>query len=531
MAPRKKKNADFGSNPVVKTFYQGQFGSWSEKEPKKLAPDVAKAYDSHAITVFKVKDDSKPEINGAPSMKISMLNLQSPILAKHVIEILAAESVFLDETAARLTSPFKALFFCYDKIRALHETAEKNSILKNHLTLLVDIMEEIFGEDMARRENMAVDLSRMTLPGHTFHEVALFSRPRVGHSVPRDCFPRKCAHRQSDELPTGAPSDQHGVKARLTERAKKVLEYQHVEYRHYNGLAILKQGGLEQKHNVNGRIVIDCFGYHKHHEGLQRTETRFFRHSADANAAASTQIHISDLTLDDYDYKDEIEETLPTTLPKVTSNYVTALAKGAERRNTKQMVSKPEELIFVSPMLQGFALKNKIWLNFYVDDIKPVPWNDEAWEHLVYNETRKDLVHTFVENHRRLKAGVDDVIAGKGLGLIILLSDPPGTGKTLRAEAVADKTRRPLYYLQAEDLGIDASTLGRNIKKVFELATDWDAVILLDEADVFMAERSPKDIARNELVSIFLRELEYFQGIIFLTTNLLSTIDNAFRSA
>ncbi|KAH8750076.1 P-loop containing nucleoside triphosphate hydrolase protein [Hyaloscypha finlandica] len=215
--------------------------------------------------------------------------------------------------------------------------------------------------------------------------------------------------------------------------------------------------------------------------------------------------------------------------PKEASNYVKVLAKGAQQ-NKNNMLSSPEELIFVSPMLEGFALKNKVWLNFYVDDIKPVLWNDAAWGHLVYNEDQKDLVHTSVEHHRRIKAGIDDVITGKGLGLIILLSGPPGTGKTLTAEAVADKTRRPLYYLQAEDLGIDASTLGRNNKKVFEMATEWDAVVLLDEADVFMAQRSPKDIRRNELVSIFLRELEYFQGILFLTTNLYSTIDNAFRS-
>jgi AAA+ superfamily predicted ATPase len=95
---------------------------------------------------------------------------------------------------------------------------------------------------------------------------------------------------------------------------------------------------------------------------------------------------------------------------------------------------------------------------------------------------------------------------------------------------VADKTRRPLYYLQAEELGTNPALLGSKIKKVFEIATDWDAVILLDEADVFMAERSPADITRNELVSIFLRELEYFRGIIFLTTNLYSTVDTAFRS-
>jgi len=62
------------------------------------------------------------------------------------------------------------------------------------------------------------------------------------------------------------------------------------------------------------------------------------------------------------------------------------------------------------------------------------------------------------------------------------------------------------------------------------MATDWNAVILLDEADVFMAERRPADLARNELVSIFLRELEYFKGIIFLTTNLYETVDKAFRS-
>jgi SpoVK/Ycf46/Vps4 family AAA+-type ATPase len=169
-------------------------------------------------------------------------------------------------------------------------------------------------------------------------------------------------------------------------------------------------------------------------------------------------------------------------------------------------------------------------VSFYVDDIKPMVWNDEAYDHLVYPEEQKDLVLSFVENHKRTRSGTDDVIMGKGQGLILLLSGPPGTGKTLTAEAVADKTRRPLYYLQAEDLGINASLLGSKIKKVFEMATEWDAVILLDEADVFMAERNPNDIARNELVSIFLREIEYFRGIIFLTTNLYDTIDTAFRS-
>jgi hypothetical protein len=53
-------------------------------------------------------------------------------------------------------------------------------------------------------------------------------------------------------------------------------------------------------------------------------------------------------------------------------------------------------------------------VNFYVDDIKPVVWNDEAYDHLVYPEEQKNLVLTFVEHHQRTKEGVDDVIMGKG---------------------------------------------------------------------------------------------------------------------
>jgi hypothetical protein len=53
-------------------------------------------------------------------------------------------------------------------------------------------------------------------------------------------------------------------------------------------------------------------------------------------------------------------------------------------------------------------------VNFYVDDIKPVAWNDQAYDHLVYQEEQKDLVLTFVENHQRTKERVDDVIMGKG---------------------------------------------------------------------------------------------------------------------
>lgn len=55
-------------------------------------------------------------------------------------------------------------------------------------------------------------------------------------------------------------------------------------------------------------------------------------------------------------------------------------------------------------------------------------------------------------------------------------------------------------------------------------------MLLLDEADVFLGARANESIERNELVSIFLTKLEYYQGILFLTTNRIASIDHAFQS-
>src|SRR5271154_2402284 len=82
----------------------------------------------------------------------------------------------------------------------------------------------------------------------------------------------------------------------------------------------------------------------------------------------------------------------------------------------------------------------------------------------------------------------------------------------------------------AGDLGTNAELLERNLVEITSLAHKWGAIILIDEADVYLAERSLQDILRNGLVSVFLRHLEYFQGIMFLTTNRLTTFDDAFQS-
>lgn len=123
----------------------------------------------------------------------------------------------------------------------------------------------------------------------------------------------------------------------------------------------------------------------------------------------------------------------------------------------------------------------------------------------------KKLILSFTKARSKKLGVFDDVVQGKGRGIITLLSGPPGVGKTLTAESVAEALKVPLYVLSAGDLGTSAVTVEEKLKDVLAIVPKWGAVLLLDEADVFMEARNTTDLARNELVSIFLRLLEYYE--------------------
>ncbi|MCJ1465286.1 hypothetical protein MMC07_003902 [Pseudocyphellaria aurata] len=169
-------------------------------------------------------------------------------------------------------------------------------------------------------------------------------------------------------------------------------------------------------------------------------------------------------------------------------------------------------------------------VTFSIGSVKNIKWNDGAFESLVLPQDHKELILALTQSQVQNKSGFDDVIQGKGQGMIMLLSGPPGVGKTLTAESVAETMRAPLYMMSAGDLGSDSSSVESSLSNVLEMSTKWNAVLLLDEADVFLEQRSAHDLERNKLVSIFLRILEYYEGILFLTTNRVDHIDAAFQS-
>ena len=164
-----------------------------------------------------------------------------------------------------------------------------------------------------------------------------------------------------------------------------------------------------------------------------------------------------------------------------------------------------------------------------VEYLVEVKWNDEAFQKLVMKEDRRRLIHGLVKAHRQDGEIFDDFVRGKGQGLVCLLAGPPGVGKTLTAEVVAETTHRPLYVVSTGELGIDADVVDRRLVMILEISRRWGCVLLIDEADVFLSERG-QNLKKDTLVSIFLRHIEYFRGILILTTNRQSKIDPAFTS-
>lgn len=174
-----------------------------------------------------------------------------------------------------------------------------------------------------------------------------------------------------------------------------------------------------------------------------------------------------------------------------------------------------------------------------VDGLRPIKHYDRGLKDLQLPIGHKRTIISLVGNQflsrnthlDSLEASYDaDLVRGKGKGLVILLHGAPGVGKASTAETVADFFGKILLPITCGDLGLTAADVEQELLEKFHLPELWDCVLLLDEADVFLAHRTNTDIKRNSLVSVFLRVLEHFTGVLFLTTNRVGAFDEAFKS-
>lgn len=179
------------------------------------------------------------------------------------------------------------------------------------------------------------------------------------------------------------------------------------------------------------------------------------------------------------------------------------------------------------PFVRLFCLDIKRYVYADVDDITEYEFDTGALENLCLpGEMLSVLTRVFATPVERL---FGDLIRGKHGGVIVLASGKPGVGKTLTAEIYAERNERPLYVLEMGELGTTAEQVEQHLRNVFARVTRWNAVLQFDECEIFLAKRND-DLERSAIVGIFLRLLDYYQGMLFLTSNRPEVIDEAVLS-
>lgn len=302
-------------------------------------------------------------------------------------------------------------------------------------------------------------------------------------------------------LPLALHPDRDEITKHLVARGRHFEALSGQNFREYKGVAVDPRGS---QYNVDGRVMIDTHTFHRINPDMSFNVAPFPKRDGNGKRRQS---HSSD------EWDLVTNNDAPAQLAPLTD----------------------EQCLLASPLVRGFSFTEKKFLDFQVDKISPVEWNTKCFEQLVLPDDQKELVQALVTEHTQRvagngDAGFDDIVKGKGRGLILVLHGPPGVGKTLTAECVAEFSRRPLYIVSSGDLGTHSSVLDERLTRTLDLASTWKAVLLIDEADVFLERRSLHDMERNGLVSIFLRTLEYYSGILFMTTNRVRTFDDAFKS-
>ncbi|KAI1108259.1 hypothetical protein F5Y14DRAFT_436945 [Nemania sp. NC0429] len=371
-----------------------------------------------------------------------------------------------------------------------------------------------------------------------------FSIPRFDQEKPLKSLPI-CPLRMAQD------SDD---RSRLVDRGKMLWDVIKVKPMYYNGYTI------DTREEADSQVMIDfneALAYAREHGMVWKPKVELISTSTEENKAEESitrceatccigQRVYDDSFIENKQTEDFVKSLLPQTMGERPSliMYPRTLREMVESNTAPNT----DELVLMSYRVFGFILRSRKWAQL---DLTYLKYENEAnknsvisaFDRLVLPEGHKEMVKSLVSQHFRDKKARNkntdkkmrtdakaDIIRGKGQGLIILLHGAPGVGKTTTAEGVAETFQKPLFQVTSGDLGTTASDVQNELEKNFTLASRWDCILLLDEAEVFLASRERKDFKRNGLVAVFLRVLEYYTGILFLTTNRVGDFDEAFAS-
>jgi len=177
-------------------------------------------------------------------------------------------------------------------------------------------------------------------------------------------------------------------------------------------------------------------------------------------------------------------------------------------------------------------------LRHRLGDVAELMTTPLGWDDLVVSDHVGSLIVELLSSIKYQTQVMENWGFGKklasGRAVSALFSGPPGTGKTMVATLIAKELGLELFRVDLSR--VVSKWVGeteKNLGRAFDEAKNSQAVLLFDEADALFAKRtdvkSSNDRYANLEVNYLLQRLEAFEGVVLLTTNSQSSIDDAFR--
>lgn len=179
---------------------------------------------------------------------------------------------------------------------------------------------------------------------------------------------------------------------------------------------------------VDSRIIIDTYAWNRFNPNKQVNLVNLTSPIKKARSVDSEEYNEDCVDSEDCEDCEDCKDC------EVNEEYEIDEDVAAQEESTQTALTI-DQLLLCSASLKGYSLKNKKWLTFTVGSVLDIEYNESAFESLVLPEEHKELILALAESQVQHKDSFDDVIQGKGKGMIMLLSGPPGVGKTLTAES------------------------------------------------------------------------------------------------
>ena len=538
---------------------------WSREKPPLDGPVEDAVTAQFAMLVRKIQDLSNPTKN----MSTHSVLIQSTWL-KELLALAFKDYAGISTEVPRFefSRNFTPFIHKYDQIMdAIKKTRKDDaadSTAKKHVALLKTFMEEEFQETATNSKNMIKkglisfdNLENLFQPGqlvftHRDEEEMLLDLTTAGYGEDQAGNPDfyvSCKYVQWDgtrfgyssmNLLIGAfggvkpisdlttlPLDHHpygdGIRNRMRKRGEMYerLARPGALVQSYTGHCF--RPGLDGRHReqANGHVVIDTHSWNNY---KQYSINPIFV----SPFGKENRPHLPGFAAKDFTGgNDSDADGLPPPPSGKKSRGRRDNTVGASADIKIEPLSD-DQLLTTPPTMPGFFQKK--WLEFLIENCRKPEWQDKAIDRLVLDPKTKNTILAFTAPRCKPRSPILSIYKGKGEGKIILLRGKPGLGKTLTAETVAETHHRILYRISASDLGSTPEDIDQNIANIMGLCERWDAILLLDEADVYIKQRTDDQLDRNTVVAVFLRVLERYTGTMFLTSNNIDKMDQAFNS-